>query len=52
MQYLVNTYRCEWREVVETPELRRRFTHFVNSADPDPSIQFKEERGQKFPAKW
>ncbi len=52
MQFLVNTYRCEWREVVESPELRRRFTHFVNSADPDPSIQFKEERGQKFPAKW
>jgi nitrite reductase (NADH) large subunit len=52
MQYLVNTYRCEWREVVESPELRGRFAHFVNSGDPDPSIRFQEERGQKFPAKW
>jgi nitrite reductase (NADH) large subunit len=52
MQLLVNTYRCEWREVVENPELRSRFTHFVNTSEPDPTIQFQQDRGQKFPVKW
>jgi len=52
MQNLVNTYRCEWREVVESPELRSRFAHFVNSPEPDPTIQFQEARGQKFPGRW
>src|SRR5687768_5552388 len=33
MQYLVDTYKCEWREVVETPQLRKRFAHFVNAPD-------------------
>jgi nitrite reductase (NADH) large subunit len=52
MQRLVNTYRCEWREVVENPELRSRFTHFINTSEPDPTIQFEQDRGQKFPVKW
>ncbi len=52
MSYLINTYKCEWKEVVENPELRSRFTHFVNTEEPDPTIQFQAERGQKFPVKW
>ncbi len=52
MQGLVNTYRCEWREVVENPQLRSRFAHFVNTPEPDPTIQFQEDRGQRFPVKW
>jgi nitrite reductase (NADH) large subunit len=52
MQLLIDTYQCEWKEVVNSPELRKRFTHFINSDEPDPTIQFKEERGQKFPEDW
>ncbi|MDQ2719884.1 MAG: nitrite reductase large subunit NirB [Bacteroidota bacterium] len=52
MQLLIDTYKCEWKEVVNNPELRKRFTHFINSDEPDPTIQFKEERGQKFPQDW
>lgn len=52
MQLLIAAYKCEWREVVENPALRKRFKHFVNSDEPDPNIEFKEERGQKFPKDW
>ncbi len=43
------TYACEWKEVVNNPELRQRFQHFINTPEPDPSIRFKPERGQKVP---
>jgi nitrite reductase (NADH) large subunit len=31
MQSLVDRYKCEWKEVVDNPELRKRFNHFVNA---------------------
>jgi nitrite reductase (NADH) large subunit len=49
MAFMVETYACEWKEVVNNPELRKRFQHFVNTPEPDPSISFREERGQKVP---
>ncbi|QMU27145.1 nitrite reductase large subunit NirB [Adhaeribacter radiodurans] len=49
MEFMVNTYACEWKEVVNNPELRQRFQHFINTPEPDPSIRFKPERGQKVP---
>lgn len=52
MSFMIETYKCEWKEVVENPELRKRFTHFVNTPEPDPVLVFKEERGQKFPNGW
>ena len=52
IQFLMDTYHCEWREVVENPELRSRFTHFVNDPTPDPSLEFVEMRGQKKPVEW
>jgi nitrite reductase (NADH) large subunit len=52
MQYLVETYRCEWAEVVKDPEKRAKFRHFANSAEPDDSVEFLEERGQKRPRDW
>ncbi|WP_344977077.1 nitrite reductase large subunit NirB [Compostibacter hankyongensis] len=52
MQQTLDHYYCEWKAVVENPELRRQFTHFVNSDEPDPTVEFKEERKQKFPAAW
>lgn len=50
MQQLINVYSCEWKEVVNNPELKKRFTHFVNSNDVDPSLKFKDYREQKVPA--
>ena len=52
MAALVRGYECEWRVVVESPELRKRFTSFVNSAEPDPEVRFVEVRGQKQPVGW
>ena len=47
MQLLINTYHCEWKEVVDNPELRKKFSHFVNEpALKDPSVKFEEMRGQ------
>lgn len=38
MQTLIGTYHCEWKEVVDNPELRKRFVHFVNApGEKDPS---------------
>jgi len=53
MQALVDSYYCEWKEVVETPELRKRFTHFVNAPEEkDPTIQFEPLRDQKKASDW
>jgi nitrite reductase (NADH) large subunit len=52
MARLVDTYACEWKRVVDNPELRARFTHFANEDEGDPGIQFVRERGQKCPAPW
>lgn len=49
MQQTLDQFQCEWKAVVNNPELRKRFSHFVNSPEPDPTITFKEERKQKFP---
>ena len=47
IQGLIDTYHCEWKEVVESPELRKRFQHFVNAPqDKDPSIKFQPMREQ------
>ncbi|MES2375455.1 MAG: nitrite reductase large subunit NirB [Bacteroidota bacterium] len=52
MQLLINTYHCEWKEVVENPELRKRFTHFVNAPEEkDPTIKFEPMREQ-IKAQW
>ncbi|WP_020533930.1 nitrite reductase large subunit NirB [Flexithrix dorotheae] len=52
MQLLIDAYKCEWKEVVNNPEMRARFKHFVNVEDVDPNLSFKEMRGQKFPTSW
>jgi len=52
MAFMVQTYACEWKEVVNNPELRARFRHFVNVEEEDPTLQFQEMRGQKIPASW
>lgn len=53
MQLLVDSYKCEWKEVVDSPELRKRFSHFVNAPEEkDPTVQFEEMRAQKKAAEW
>jgi nitrite reductase (NADH) large subunit len=53
MQFLVDNYTCEWKEVVESPELRKRFNHFVNAPEEkDPTVKFEPLRDQKRAAEW
>ncbi|WP_422082843.1 nitrite reductase large subunit NirB [Ulvibacterium sp.] len=52
MQRYADTYKCEWKEAVETPEIRSRYTHFVNSDEQDSNIEFVPMRGQKMPKAW
>jgi nitrite reductase (NADH) large subunit len=52
MQGLVNTYHCEWKHAIETPDIRKRFSHFVNSEEKDPTVKFDALRGQKKAAEW
>ncbi|MEO6452986.1 MAG: (2Fe-2S)-binding protein, partial [Ginsengibacter sp.] len=53
MQLLVDSYKCEWKEVVENPELRKRFSHFVNAPEEkDPTIKFESLRDQKKAVEW
>jgi nitrite reductase (NADH) large subunit len=53
MQSLVDRYKCEWKEVVDNPELRKRFNHFVNApGEKDPTVKFDHLREQKKAAEW
>ena len=52
MQYLVDTYKCEWTEVVNDPERRQAFTQFVNTDETEAGIEIVTERGQNRPADW
>jgi len=52
MQYLVETYRCEWAEVVNDPVAREKFAHFANSPEPDDAVELMTERAQTRPVDW
>ncbi len=53
MQLLVDSYKCEWKEVVDNPELQKKFSHFVNAPEEkDPSVKFEAMREQKKVADW
>ena len=52
MQGLVDTFVCEWKQVVENPELMKRFSHFTNSDDRDDSLEYLPLREQKMPRSW
>src|SRR3990167_8991953 len=51
MQHVADTYQCEWKTAVTTPEVRQRFRSFVNSDAKDERIVFVKERGQIRPAR-
>lgn len=53
MENHVATYECEWKAAIETPELRKRFSHFVNAPEEkDPSVKFDEMREMKRASEW
>ncbi|KAF8959660.1 hypothetical protein BGZ46_001720 [Entomortierella lignicola] len=52
MAYLISTYQCEWKTVVDDPERRQQFRQFTNTDDNQDGIEFISERGQKRPADW
>ncbi|MCF6351809.1 MAG: nitrite reductase large subunit NirB [Cyclobacteriaceae bacterium] len=52
MQLLVKAYKCEWKEVIENEESKKRFSHFVNSEDRDDNLLFVPMREQKMPNHW
>jgi len=53
MQSLVDCYKCEWKEAIENPEIKKRFNHFVNAPEvKDPSVKFEEMRDQKKVSDW
>ncbi|TBO34166.1 nitrite reductase large subunit [Aquabacterium lacunae] len=51
MQHVVDTYQCEWKSAVTTPEVRQRFRSFVNSDAVDATVKFVRDRGQIRPAR-
>ena len=51
MQYVVDTYQCEWKTAVTDPEVRKRFRSFVNDSRADERVVFVKERGQIRPAR-
>jgi nitrite reductase (NADH) large subunit len=51
LQRHVQSYECEWKKAIETPEILKRFRHFVNSDEPDGNVVFVAERGQIRPAR-
>ncbi len=53
MQTLVDCYKCEWKEAIENPEIKKRFSHFVNAPEEkDPSVKFESMRDQKKVSDW
>lgn len=52
LQHLVDTYKCEWTEVVNDPQRRRAFSQFVNTDETETGIEIVSERSQSRPADW
>ncbi|WP_150048218.1 MULTISPECIES: nitrite reductase large subunit NirB [Methylomonas] len=50
MQYVIDTYQCEWKTTLENESKLKRFRHFINSDAADENVVFVEERGQIRPA--
>lgn len=52
MQFLVDSYFCEWKAVVNDPVKRAQFKQFANSDVQQSGIDFVPERQQMRPAYW
>ncbi|WP_163933541.1 nitrite reductase large subunit NirB [Paraferrimonas sp. SM1919] len=51
MQHVIGTYQCEWKTTIESPQMLKRFNHFINSDASDSSLNYTRERGQKRPSR-
>lgn len=51
MAAIRETYSCEWKNTLDSEQQQLRFRHFINSAQPDPLVQFVSERQQHRPAR-
>lgn len=45
----VDNYQCEWKTTIDSPELLKRFQHFVNSEAEDSKLAYVKERQQRRP---
>ena len=52
LQALIDKYECEWKKVIESDELKSKFSHFVNDEEPYEDLELVDMRGQKIPAPW
>ncbi|KXS10868.1 nitrite reductase [Gonapodya prolifera JEL478] len=52
MAHLVSTYKDEWAEVVNNPDLREQFRQFTNTSETQENIKMVQKRGQPEPAPW
>ncbi len=53
MEAFVHSYKCEWKEAIENPAIRKRFSHFVNAPEEkDPTVKFDAMRDQKRATEW
>ncbi|PKQ26414.1 MAG: nitrite reductase (NAD(P)H) [Actinobacteria bacterium HGW-Actinobacteria-4] len=47
----IDTYEDEWKAVLSDPARLRQFSSFINAPDqPDPTLAYVEQRGQRRPA--
>jgi len=52
MQKLVDSYVCEWKDVIDNPAKRDTFRHYAGESKADEPHQMVEEREQKYPEPW
>ncbi|KAF3905146.1 hypothetical protein ABW21_db0208336 [Orbilia brochopaga] len=52
MQQLIDTYFCEWKEVLGNPERRRMFSQFANTSETQETMEVVSERSQTRPTYW
>ncbi|GAB1256791.1 nitrite reductase large subunit NirB [Aurantivibrio plasticivorans] len=50
MAKVIETYQCEWKTTIESPEKLKRFQHFINADAADDNLVYMDERGQRRPA--
>ena len=46
MARVIDTYECEWKKTLNSPERLKRFAHFINSDLTDDNLAYVEMRGQ------
>ncbi|NVK24952.1 MAG: nitrite reductase large subunit [Gammaproteobacteria bacterium] len=47
MERVVDTYECEWKKTLNSPERLKRFAHFINSDATDDRLAYEADRGQQ-----